>query len=186
MLDSTYKIYPQYDLDDKKRASELAKMTLEQIRREYMRAIFTAACRRRLNIWDFAQKFMSSEYSLLLDKPQTMLAVPMDEIFGNFMLRCSEHGIEIQEIEGETNGMHNFRDISPEGAWLVDIYNRWHTKTGEACCEIAERAPVALLRKIAAKAMQYKADDIIELLIEHSFAAADISSKDYAKLTRED
>lgn len=50
MLKSTFAIYNDYGPEAKKRSAELAKKTLEQIHREYLEAVFTAACRRRLDI----------------------------------------------------------------------------------------------------------------------------------------
>ena len=78
--------------------------------------------------------------------------------------------------------MAAFRDISPEAEWLVGLYSKWHARTGEAGCEIAERAPAALLKKIHKKAMTRRLDEVISLLIENSAEAALISSKDYEML----
>lgn len=182
MLQATYKIYAKYDIEAKKRSAEMAKKTLEQLHREYLEAIFTSACRRRFDVWDFAQKFMSSDFSFALDKPETMLSLVKDEIFRDFMIECSKNGTEIETVTGEKSGMAAFREISPEAKWLVDIYSKWHAKTGEAGCEIAERAPASLLKKIHKKAMTHKTEEIIALLIDNSAAAAMIDSKDYELL----
>ena len=182
MLRATYKIYPKYDLDAKKRSADLAKKTLEQIHREYLETIFTSAVRRRLDIWDFAQKFMESDFSFALDRPETMLALVQDEVFRDFMIEATRSGLEIKSAAGEKSGMAAFREITPEAKWLVDIYSKWHAKTGEAGCEIAERAPAELLRKIHKKAMTHRTDEIITLLMENSADAALIDSKDYELL----
>ncbi|MDO4560150.1 MAG: hypothetical protein Q4C86_04285 [bacterium] len=186
MLKSTFEIYPQYDLEAKKRHAELAKKTLEQIRREYLEAVFTAACRRRLDIWDFAQKFMTSDFSLALDRPEELLRLTMDEVFRDFMVRCAQRGVEIETVPNEKSGMAAFRDISPEAGWLVELYAKWYAKTGEASCEIAERAPAALLKKICKKAMTHRIDEIIDLLIANSAEAAMISSKDFERLEEQE
>lgn len=182
MLRATYKIYPKYDLDAKKRSADLAKKTLEQIHREYLETIFTSAVRRRLDIWDFAQKFMESDFSLALDRPETMLALVQDEVFRDFMIEAARSGLQIKSAANEKSGMSAFREITPEARWLVEIYSKWHAKTGEAGCEIAERAPALLLKKIHKKAMEHRTDEIIALLMENSAKAALIDSKDYELL----
>lgn len=182
MLKSTLEIYEKYDQESKRHCAELAKKTLEQIHREYLEAVFTAAVRRRLDIWDFAQKFMESDFSLSLDRPETLLLLKMDEVFRDFMVRCAQQGVEIETVPHEKAGMAAFRDISPEAEWLVGLYSKWHARTGEAGCEIAERAPAALLKKIHKKAMTRRLDEVISLLIENSAEAALISSKDYEML----
>lgn len=182
MLKSTLEIYEKYDQESKRHCAELAKKTLEQIHREYLEAVFTAAVRRRLDIWDFAQKFMESDFSLSLDRPETLLSLKMDEVFRDFMVRCAQQGVEIETVPHEKAGMAAFRDISPEAEWLVGLYSKWHARTGEAGCEIAERAPAALLKKIHKKAMTRRLDEVISLLIENSAEAALISSKDYEML----
>ncbi|WP_281691906.1 hypothetical protein [Cloacibacillus porcorum] len=182
MLKSTFAIYNDYGPEAKKRSAELAKKTLEQIHREYLETVFTAACRRRLDIWDFAQKFMESDFARSLDRPETLLALTMDEVFRDFMVRCAQSGVEIESVPNKKTGMAAFRDISPEAKWLVGLYSKWHAKTGEAGCEIAERAPAALLKKIHKKAMTHRTDEIIALLIENSAEAAMITSKDYERL----
>ncbi|MCR5336751.1 MAG: hypothetical protein K6E42_09425 [Synergistes sp.] len=182
MLRSTAGIYAEYDAETKKRVAETAKKTVEQIRREYLTVVFTYACRRRLDIWSFAQAFMESRFAFALDKPETMFALEKDEIFRDFMIECANNGTEIESLQ--EGGIAQSRGISQEAAWLVEIYNRWHSKTGEASCEIAERAPASLLKKIHKKAMTHEPGRIIELLIEHSAAEAAVTSKDYDELER--
>ncbi|MDO5115024.1 MAG: hypothetical protein Q4D58_02865 [Synergistaceae bacterium] len=179
MLKATLKIYDRYNIEDRKRNAELAKKTLEQIYREYLERLFTAACRHRFDIWDFAQKFASSDFSLSLDRPEELLKMEPDELFRDFMIRCAADGTEIESVADKKGGMSAFRVISPEGAWLAGLYSKWHAKTGEAICEIAERAPASLLKRIHRKAMTHPAAEIIELLLENSAAEALITSKDY-------
>lgn len=182
MLKSTLRIYGKYDFEAKKRAAELAKKTLEQIHREYLEAVFTAARRHRLDIWDFAQKFMESDFSLALDRPEELLRLEMDEVFRDFMIYAAKENITVDSVADCGAGMNAFRTISPEAKWLASIYSRWHAKTGEACCEIAERAPAKLLKNIHKKAMAYAPDEIIELLEENSEKAAKLEPGDYEKL----
>ena len=182
MLKSTLKIYADYDAEAKKLETELAKKSMEQIRHEYLTTVFTYACRRRLDIWSFAQAFMESRFAFALDRAETLFQLKEDEVFRDFMVECTRNGVEIDSVPGDRSGMARFRDISPEGAWLVEIYTKWHSKTGEASCEIAERAPASLLKKIHKKAMTHEVDEIIALLIEHSADAAAITSKDYELL----
>ena len=185
MLKSTQKIYKDYGFEAKKRASDIAKKTIEQLRREYLEAIFTAAVRRRFDIWDFTQKFMESELSLSIDIPEVMLSKKQDELFRDFLIYCTQNNVEVESVPHDKGGMAHFRDISPEAAWIVEIYTRWHSKTGEACCEIAERAPASLLKKIHKKAMKHPVEDVLPLLIDYSADAAVISSKDYDILAGE-
>ena len=125
---------------------------------------------------------MESDFARSLDRPETLLALTMDEVFRDFMVRCAQSGVEIESVPNKKTGMAAFRDISPEATWLVELYSKWHAKTGEAGCEIAERAPAALLKKIHKKAMTHRTDEIIALLIENSAEAAMITSKDYERL----
>lgn len=182
MLDSTIRIYEKYGLEDKKRSSELARKTLSQIHREYLETLFTAANRHRLDIWDFAQQFLESDFSLVLDKPETMLSLAQDELFRDFQSWCMDNDVQIEQAETENKNMNYFRELSPEGRWLAAIYSKWHAETGEAGCEIAERAPASLLRKIHKKAMLRADGEIVALLLDYSEKEAAIDSRDFDKL----
>lgn len=184
MLKATLELCTEYDLEARRHAAALAKKTLEQIQREYLEELFTAARRHRLDIWDFAQKFMESPVSLRLDRPETLLTTESDLLFRDFSIYCVQHHVELENAPDAQTGMSAFRTISPEAKWLAAIYSAWHAKTGEAGREIAERAPASLLRKIHKKAMTHPADDIIELLREHSAAEAEISPSDCAALEK--
>ncbi|MEG1602898.1 MAG: hypothetical protein RR091_09405 [Cloacibacillus sp.] len=168
MLKATMEIAKEYGAAEKKEAAELAKKTLEQIHREYLEAVFTAACRRRLDLWDFAQKFMESRFSLALDRPKELMQLDKDEIFRDFMISCAKKGVSVEYVIKEKAGMEAFRTLPPAGRWLAELYSKWHAKTGEASCEIAERAPAAMLKKISKKAMLHQTDQIIALLLERS------------------
>lgn len=168
MLEAAKKIEGIYSEEDRRESAELAKKTVEQIHREYLEAIFTAACRRRLDIWDFSQKFMESDSSLALDKPAAMFQLNKDEIFRDFMMGAAKRSVGIEYVRASKTGMEAFRTLSPEGKWLAELYSKWHAATGEAGCEIAERAPAQLLKKISKKAMTHPVQEIIDLLIEYS------------------
>ena len=51
MLKATLELCTEYDLEARRHAAALAKKTLEQIQREYLEELFTAARRHRLDIW---------------------------------------------------------------------------------------------------------------------------------------
>ena len=178
MLKSTLRIWKEYDDEAKKRCAEASKKTLEQLHREYLETLFTAAARRRFDLWDFAQKFFESDFARRLDSPAEMLSQDRELLFRDFTIDCAERGVTFEQSSG-AGGAGAFRDLPPEGAWLAELYSRWHARSGEAACEIAERAPAELLRKIHKKAMTHPAGQIVELLMEHSADAAKIDSKDW-------
>lgn len=184
MLKATLELCSEYDLEARRRSAELAKKTLEQIHCEYLEELFTAARRHRLDIWDFAQKFMDSPVSLRLDRAETLLSTESELLFRDFSIYCVQNGIMLATASDAQSGMNAFRNISPEGKWLASLYSAWHARTGEAGREIAERAPTSLLRKIHKKAMAHPTDVIVDLLIEHSAQAAEISPQDCALLER--
>ena len=184
MLKATLELCTEYDLEARRHAAALAKKTLEQIQREYLEELFTAARRHRLDIWDFAQKFMESPVSLRLDRPETLLTTESELLFRDFSIYCVQNHVELENAPDAQAGMSAFRTISPEAKWLAAIYSAWHAKTGEAGREIAERAPASLLRKIHKKAMAHPTEAIIELLLERSAEAAEISPMDCAALER--
>ncbi len=184
MLKATLEIYAKYDLEARRRSASLAKKTLEQIYREYLEELFTAARRHRLDLWDFAQKFMESEVSLRLDAPETLLTAEAELLFRDFSIYCVQRHIELAAAPDAGAGMSVFRTISPEAKWLAAIYSAWHAKTGEAGREIAERAPASLLRKIHKKAMTHPVDAVLELLLDYSAEAAEISPSDCASLEK--
>ena len=186
MLNSTHKIYLHYNSEAKMHTREISGRTIEQIHRDYLETIFTAALRRRFDIWDFVQKFMESDFSLSLDRAETMLSLKQDEVFRDFTIFCIHNNIELKLIEGDKAGMAAFRDITPEAKWLAQLYSIWHAQTGEAGCEIAERAPTSLLRKICRKAMEHEVREIIALLIERTKDEARITNKDYDILEEEE
>ncbi len=185
MLKATVRIYDRYNPDDRETTAANAKKTLEQLHCEYLEALFTSACRQRLDIWDFTQKFMESDFSLCLDKAHLMLSIVKDELFGKFMIFCTQNKITFEKVTSEKNNMQQFRTLSPDGKWLAALYSRWHATTGEAGCEIAERAPVSLLKKICKKAQTHKIDEIVTLLLENSAIAARIESADYRELEKQ-
>lgn len=184
MLKATLELCRDYDLEARKRSAALAKKTLEQIHREYLEELFTAARRHRLDIWDFAQKFLESPISLRLDKPETLLVTESELLFRDFSIYCVQNGVTLETAADAQAGMNAFRTISPEGRWLASLYSAWHAKTGEAGREIAERAPTSLLRKIQRKAAAHPIETIVELLIEHSAKAAEILPQDCALLEK--
>lgn len=184
MLKATLELCSEYDLEARSRSASLAKKTLEQIHREYLEALFTAARRHRLDIWDFAQKFMDSPVSLRLDKAETLLTTESELLFRDFSIYCVQNHIELAAAPDANAGMNAFRTISPEAKWLAAIYSAWHAKTGEAGREIAERAPASLLRKICKKAMKHPTEDVLELLLDYSAEAAEISPADCALLEK--
>ena len=184
MLKATLELCRVYDLEARRRSASLAKKTLEQIHREYLEELLTAARRHRLDIWDFAQKFMESPVSLRLDRPEAMLAAESELLFRDFSIYCVQNHIELASAPDAGAGMNAFRTISPEAKWLAAIYSEWHAQTGESGREIAERAPASLLRKIHKKAMAHPAAEIIRLLIENSAQAAEISPSDCAALEK--
>lgn len=184
MLKATVHIYERYNLDDRETTAANAKKTFEQLHCEYLEALFTSACRQRLDIWDFTQKFMESDFSLCLDKAEMMLSIAKDELFGKFMIFCTQNKITLEKVTNEKANMQQFRTLSPEGKWLAALYSRWHATTGEAGCEIAERAHASLLKKICKKAQTHKIDDVVALLLENSAIAARIESYDYRELQK--
>lgn len=185
MLDATHKIYSRYGIEERRRTKELAQKTTEQLLTQYLETVFTAAIRRRLDIWDFVQKFMSSEFSFALDRPETLYALHESEIFRDFTIFASRNDIELLEIEGSKRGMSAFREITPEAKWIAQLYSKWHSKNGDALCEIAERAPSSLLRKISRKAMEHDTDEVIELLVNYTKDKALITGADYNILEAE-
>lgn len=184
MLKATLELCLEYDLEARKRSASIAKKTLEQLHREYLEELFTEARRHRLDIWDFAQKFMESSVSLRLDRPETLFSTESELLFRDFSIYCVQNHISLETAQDAGAGMSAFRTISPEAKWLAAIYSAWHAKTGEAGKEIAERAPAQTLRKIHKKAMAHPADEIVDLLIEHSAAEAEISPSDCAALEK--
>ncbi len=184
MLKATLELCGEYGLDDRKTSAAIAKKTLEQIHREYLEELFTAARRHRLDIWDFVRKFMDSPLSLRLDSPARLLAVESELLFRDFSIYCVQNHITLESAPDAKAGMNAFRTISPEAKWLAAIYSAWHAKTGEAGREIAERAPADLLRKIHRKAMSHPVDEIIRLLMERSAKAAEILPQDCALLEK--
>ena len=141
MLKATLELCTEYDLEARRHAAALAKKTLEQIHREDLEELFTAARRHRLDLWGFAQKFMESPVSLRLDRPETLLTTESELLFRDFSIYCVQNHIELESAPDAQAGMSAFRTISPEAKWLAAIYSAWHAKTGEAGREIAERAP---------------------------------------------
>ena len=182
MLKSTLRLWKEYGEEEKLESAALAKKTGEQVHREYLETIFTAACRRRLDVWDFVQKFMESDFSHALDRPITMLQLNKEDAFRDFMLSAAKKGIGIEYVRSSKAGMEAFRTLPPEGRWLAELYSKWHAITGEAGCEIAERAPAELLKKIYRKAMAHPVQEIIALLIDNSAEAAKITAEDRAGL----
>ena len=126
MLKATLELCTEYDLEARRHAAALAKKTLEQIQREYLEELFTAARRHRLDIWDFAQKFMESPVSLRLDRPETLLTTESELLFRDFSIYCVQNHVELENAPDAQAGMSAFRTISPEAKWLAAIYSAWH------------------------------------------------------------